>query len=117
MRKAAQVSYLSRRSDGQARELSLSGLPLTGRIHQIMANIKHTTTLGDILLEAIAGLARHKPTVIMLDKSVHTAANGYRCTDATCPCWGDWTEVDETRDHPHILDAPLHSNRGFTLLK
>ena len=59
---------------------------------------KNPVSLGDLLLTAIADVNR-KPVVIMLDAPVHTEANGYRCNDATCPCWSDWTEVDETRAH------------------
>lgn len=44
----------------------------------------------------------------MLDEPVHTAENGYRCSDPTCPCFA---EAEARR-----LAAPLNK-RGFSLLK
>jgi hypothetical protein len=47
--------------------------------------------------------------VIMLDKPLHTEANGYRCTDHTCPCYKGMQERRER--------LPLNGNRPFSLLR
>jgi hypothetical protein len=44
--------------------------------------------------------------VIMEDEPVHTAENGYRCDDRSCPCWRESREK-----------LPLNGNHGFSLLK
>lgn len=48
-----------------------------------------TTTIaltGCYIVEQINGLARALPIVLDEDERIHTAANGYRCDDPTCPC-------------------------------
>jgi len=68
-----------------------------------------------------------KPLVIMLDEPVHTEANGYRCDDPTCPCWADFTEVDEVQErksnpatsgdyHERMMRASF-GTQPFSLLK
>ena len=88
---------------------------------------KHPVSLGDLLLTAIADTNR-KPVVIMLDEPVHTEANGFRCDDPTCPCWSDFTEVDEVQERKSnpatagdyqeaMMRAPLNGNRDFHLMR
>ena len=47
--------------------------------------------------------------VIMEDETLHTEANGYQCTDHTCPCY---KEAQERREH-----LPLNGNRPFSLIR
>jgi hypothetical protein len=72
-----------------------------------------------------------KPLVIMEDASVHKT--GSKCGDSTCPCFEDETFTPlvvgpafqgmmdslliEDSAHDRSLNAPLHSNRGFTLMR
>jgi len=44
------------------------------------------------------------PTVIMLDPPVHTAANGYRCDNDTCPCHSSEQEEQAQRE-PSFFEA------------
>jgi hypothetical protein len=45
----------------------------------------------------------------VLDELAHTEANGYRCTDHTCPCFAEAQERRNT--------AALNGNKGFSLLR
>ena len=47
--------------------------------------------------------------VIMEDELLHTEANGYRCTDHTCPCY---KEVQKRLER-----LPLNGNRPFSILR
>ena len=70
-----------------------------------------TTTLDTNIVEGalvatVDELGNVKPIVIMEDEPIHTAENGYRCQDRSCPCWA------ESRER-----LPLHSARPFSLLR
>jgi len=69
-------------------------------------------------------MKHQRPTVIMLDESVHQHG---RCGDPTCPCYDD-PEMEAAssllidgrpaNDPPDLAQRPLHSvARAFRLLK
>ncbi len=50
--------------------------------------------------------------VLMLDELIHTAQNGYSCSDPTCPCQRDRTRPQEASSD-RIVRASLNESQGF----
>jgi hypothetical protein len=72
--------------------------------------ITTTDIIVDGAIVATIEAGKLKYIVDMLDEPVHTVANGYRCTDHTCPCY---VEAQEQRN-----TAALNGGgRPFSLLR
>lgn len=55
-------------------------------------------TQATFIIQQINNMPTAVPIVIDLDKPLHTAENGYRCNDATCPCNAE--TVEDIEEYP-----------------